>query len=411
MSNSKQVYSNVKEKIPRQKDYNILTSLILFSLSLVLLFTPIYKYDFTSFFIFLTISTVSLIWRYDSFSRLLYTVTFLFSFVAQSVPIYLEVYSLTGLTVLNFPISHPFACGFVLTELFLLVLLKKKNISLEFSKNKLIFNSKIGFGLFLIFLTAFFHYKNYFYVFGFVTFILSLISYTLDRQKILVVLGGAAGSLVFFKTLIDNTNGFYVSVLSFNKSAFSFFLTVFLVWLFFQFSGLVYLIFGNKGKKNFYVATFCLTLGAVLYLPVTILYLKYNEYSPDNDKKLIVYNPKKVDKQEKLYEKFSLLSWNIGYGGLDNSADNVFDGGTKVQSLSKKNTENNLDAVKDLIKDTNPDFLFLQEVDRNSKRSYYFDQIKKILDYQHPYYYSFATNFSVKFVPAPIFNPIGKVNA
>jgi endonuclease/exonuclease/phosphatase family metal-dependent hydrolase len=105
----------------------------------------------------------------------------------------------------------------------------------------------------------------------------------------------------------------------------------------------------------------------------------------------------------------TLLTWNTGYAGLDNEMDFFFDGGTKVITPEKKCIEN-LKGIGNFLKSNDSiDFIFLQEVDKKSKRSHYlneFDTLKKELKDHSSF---FAKNYDVFFVPKPLSEPMGKV--
>ena len=108
----------------------------------------------------------------------------------------------------------------------------------------------------------------------------------------------------------------------------------------------------------------------------------------------------------------SLLTWNVGYGALDENADFFMDGGTSVMTASKQIVSYNLESMTDCIFELAPTFVFLQEVDVDSKRSYntneatyFYDTLNKKAKYQA----ALAYNFKVKYIPYPI-PPIGKVN-
>ena len=86
----------------------------------------------------------------------------------------------------------------------------------------------------------------------------------------------------------------------------------------------------------------------------------------------------RVKKNEKFLNEsqreFTFLSWNIGYAGLGKEMDFFYDGGGKVRP-SKEQFENYLSGIKKTLKENNKvDFIFLQEVDISSKRSYYVDE-------------------------------------
>ena len=111
-------------------------------------------------------------------------------------------------------------------------------------------------------------------------------------------------------------------------------------------------------------------------------------------------------------DTLSLLIWNIGYGGLGAEMDFFNDGGTGTrpeEDLSKKY----LQGIKDFIKANadSADFILIQEVDRDSKRSYGVDQVEELASVSNGFNYSFALNYDVKFVPVPFglpYTPYGK---
>jgi endonuclease/exonuclease/phosphatase family metal-dependent hydrolase len=137
-----------------------------------------------------------------------------------------------------------------------------------------------------------------------------------------------------------------------------------------------------------------------------IAYAIISDYKPGE--KTIVFNSGKPDTLNDSLE-ISLITWNIGYCGLDRDMDFFYDGGTKVMTPRKKCLEN-LEAVKKFLRSNDSiDFFLIQEIDRNSKRSYHFDEydtITKVLEDYHPF---FATNYKVFFVPVPPTSPMGKV--
>jgi endonuclease/exonuclease/phosphatase family metal-dependent hydrolase len=107
--------------------------------------------------------------------------------------------------------------------------------------------------------------------------------------------------------------------------------------------------------------------------------------------------------------EISLLTWNIGYCGLDKGMDFFYDGGTRVFT-PRPNCIKNLSEINKFLKQNDSaDFLLLQEVDKDSKRSYHineFDSLKKSLKDYFPF---FAKNYDVFFVPVPPATPMGKV--
>lgn len=106
--------------------------------------------------------------------------------------------------------------------------------------------------------------------------------------------------------------------------------------------------------------------------------------------------------------KFSFVIWNIGYSGLGARSDFFFDGGTGVRQ-SKATTEEYLSGITGFLKEqSNVDFLLLQEVDQDSRRSWHINQEQVIRDNVKNHVSSFAVNYDCRFVPQPVSNPYGK---
>jgi len=153
------------------------------------------------------------------------------------------------------------------------------------------------------------------------------------------------------------------------------------------------------------VLLFLILLFAIGFAGI-IIYALVSDYKPEA--KTEVFNSNKPDKLTDTSE-ILVLSWNIGYCGLDKDMDFFYDGGTKVFTPRERCIEN-LDAVKRFFEiNDSVDFILIQEIDKNSKRSYkinQFDTLSKLMNDHHPF---FAKNYDVFFVPVPPASPMGKV--
>ena len=109
-------------------------------------------------------------------------------------------------------------------------------------------------------------------------------------------------------------------------------------------------------------------------------------------------------------QELTFLSWNIGYSGLGSSADFFMDGGKGVRTQTKEQVQQNLEAFVSELETVNPDFVLLQEVDRNSTRSYHVNGVDFLSARMSDYQNTFANNFKVLFVPYPV-PPIGAVDS
>ncbi len=137
-----------------------------------------------------------------------------------------------------------------------------------------------------------------------------------------------------------------------------------------------------------------------------LVYAKITDFKPE-EKEIIAQSENPIVLKDSI--SISLLSWNIGYAGLDKDMDFFKDGGTKVIT-PKDNYLENIAGIGDfLLKNDTVDFIMIQEIDRDSKRSYRDDQFEKIAGLLSGHNPFFAKNYDVFFVPAPPSKPMGKV--
>ena len=139
-----------------------------------------------------------------------------------------------------------------------------------------------------------------------------------------------------------------------------------------------------------------------------LLYATIANYRPDD---FMVQSVE--DKEDILSDSMQLnmLIWNIGYAGLDASMDFFYDGGERMRP-SPEGVRRNMDGIRktlDVYREY--DFLLLQEVDKNSKRSYHINQYQELSDQFSDYSSYFGKNYDVDFVPIPLSEPMGRVNS
>ena len=109
-----------------------------------------------------------------------------------------------------------------------------------------------------------------------------------------------------------------------------------------------------------------------------------------------------------LPDTITILTWNIGYAGLGNNMDFFFDGGKKVRD-SRQRTGKNLADIISVLREADADIILLQEVDRDSRRSYRTDEAAVLEAALPGYTLSFAANYKSWWVPVPLRNPMGRV--
>lgn len=109
-----------------------------------------------------------------------------------------------------------------------------------------------------------------------------------------------------------------------------------------------------------------------------------------------------------LNQPIHILTWNIGYAGLDAFEDFFMDGGKGVRPDNAAIVQYNLDAMLSALLMYNSDIVLLQEVDERAKRSYFIDEVA-FFDKYLGNDSSFAYNFKTRHVPVPLGEPIGSV--
>ncbi len=107
----------------------------------------------------------------------------------------------------------------------------------------------------------------------------------------------------------------------------------------------------------------------------------------------------------------TVTTYNIGYGGLDKNQDFFMDGGKSSKSRSEKQTLINTEKSLDFLLKEKSDFIFLQELDTKSSRSYDINQYAMFQENFDEYSSIFGWNYRVKWVPIPVLDPMGYVNS
>ena len=110
-------------------------------------------------------------------------------------------------------------------------------------------------------------------------------------------------------------------------------------------------------------------------------------------------------------DQFNILSWNIGYAGLGKEMDFFYEGGKMVRPTSALCQQYFKNILNELKGADSADFIFLQEADQYSKRTFYTDEVMGIQDKLQHYYSVFGINYDVPFVPIPVMEPMGRVKA
>ena len=152
-----------------------------------------------------------------------------------------------------------------------------------------------------------------------------------------------------------------------------------------------------------------IVLFVVAAFGVFLLYITLTDYQPAEVETLMPDNIKQATPLNK--DTFNLITWNIGYAGLGAEMDFFYDGGKKVRP-SEKMVKKYLDGIEYIVNTHDTvNFWLIQEVDKNSHRSYGIDEVKLVTQAKKNSIGIFAKNYDCPFVPVPLYEPMGSVEA
>lgn len=106
--------------------------------------------------------------------------------------------------------------------------------------------------------------------------------------------------------------------------------------------------------------------------------------------------------------EYRIITYNIGFGAYSADYSFFMDGGEYSRAYSKDAVLANTAGVIANIQKQEPDFVFVQEVDTNSTRSYGVDQSAKIASAFGDYSNVFAQNYDSPYLFYPFLSPHGK---
>ena len=163
--------------------------------------------------------------------------------------------------------------------------------------------------------------------------------------------------------------------------------------------------------KQFALLVAILVISAVVYVGGMIFMGFITKFKPAAVENVEVARQQTADNRPQTIQDstFTFQIWNVGYGGLGKEVDFFYDGGKMVTSPKEHVLKNNKGMVKFFSEQQDIDFIMLQEVDRNSKRSWKIDQAEEFAQALPQHKYAFTPNYKVVYLPFPFTDPIGKV--
>ncbi len=158
--------------------------------------------------------------------------------------------------------------------------------------------------------------------------------------------------------------------------------------------------------RRLFAALLSLVLLAALAFGGLVAWLWFTDYRPPQVVTLTVQGGGENGKPAEM----SLLTWNIGYAGLDAKHDFFLDGGSHGWPEPEE-VKRSLAGITGYLHAHPADVVMLQEVDRGSRRIHFVSEIEEVAGALPGYAWVFARNYDVAFVPLPLTSPMGRVIA
>lgn len=163
-----------------------------------------------------------------------------------------------------------------------------------------------------------------------------------------------------------------------------------------------------KSFKKVLIALLIVIVVPALCYALLLGYLTLDEYNPESIEEVEpVHNEKTTFNPD---ESYTIMTWNIGYAGLDANDDFFMDGGKDVLSNTAAEIDENIEGIRETINKISPDFIYLQEVDRKSDRSHKKDEVQIIASDIDGVSSAFAYNYKIFYIPYP-FPPLGRMES
>ena len=154
----------------------------------------------------------------------------------------------------------------------------------------------------------------------------------------------------------------------------------------------------------------CCTLGVVVVIAlgyVIYLFATYNRLD-DNLVLEVDAGSKTVASETQI---FSIVTWNVGFGAYSDDFSFFMDGGMESRAFSAQAVCENIQNLSALLSDLQADFIFLQEVDTDARRSRHVDEAALFTDALPDYTGIFCQNYDSAYLFYPFLDPHGKARS
>ena len=156
----------------------------------------------------------------------------------------------------------------------------------------------------------------------------------------------------------------------------------------------------NKPLKIILLVLAALVLLVVGYLAYVLIdYHRLGDMDLEVDRQVL--QPAETGRE------YHLLSYNIGFGAYEPDYGFFMDGGTESWAWSQERLTDNIGHIGSFLSQQHADFYLIQEVDRDSTRSYHVDEAALLREALPEYDGTWAQNYDSPFLMYPLRHPHG----
>lgn len=192
----------------------------------------------------------------------------------------------------------------------------------------------------------------------------------------------------------------------------------------------------HRRYKVFSAVKAFLCLVVLVVVLATLAFVGYaayleSHYSRIADNKMLKIESPHTDLQDGQPQQvsydttYTLTTYNVGFGAYTPDYTFFMDKGVMKDGTPKQGvhgkavslesveaaTQGSIETIAHAANGSAPDFMFFQEIDKDSDRSYHVNQVQAVKDTFSTYESSFASNFHSGFLAYPLHDMHGKVNS
>lgn len=155
-------------------------------------------------------------------------------------------------------------------------------------------------------------------------------------------------------------------------------------------------------------------LGAVLVIVIGYVAYVFITYSRIEDSQPLAVKEsleEKAFERVKVGEVYGAITYNAGFGAYLPEFSFFMDGGTESRAKNEESVFYSIEGAAECISSYDPDFVFLQEVDLSSTRSYHINQYELFRKAFKDMKSTLAVNYHSAYLMVPLSEPHGKSNS